>query len=98
VSIFVQAIADATKSVNPEAIVPVSRRARFDAEDAEFILQPHPRGGWFYGASSMERLPVETAITSRSGNSRRFNSNNPDARAKKRPAGGPSAAARSKFG
>jgi predicted TIM-barrel enzyme len=59
----VQEIADAAKSVNPEVIVlchggPVSEPA-----DAEYVLRRTEGIHGFYGASSMERLPVEKAIT-----------------------------------
>jgi predicted TIM-barrel enzyme len=32
-------------------------------EDAQFMLQRIPRLNGFYGASSMERLPTEIALT-----------------------------------
>jgi predicted TIM-barrel enzyme len=32
-------------------------------EDAEFILERCPQCHGFYGASSMERLPTEVALT-----------------------------------
>ena len=61
---FVQGIADATRSVNPEAIVLCHGGPISMPEDAEFILHRTRGVDGFYGASSMERLPVETAITS----------------------------------
>jgi len=61
---FVQGIADATKSVNPEAIVLCHGGPISMPEDAEFILHRTRGVDGFYGASSMERLHVETAITS----------------------------------
>ncbi len=59
----IQAICDAARSVNPEVIVlchggPVSMPA-----DAEYVLQRTDGVHGFYGASSMERLPTEVAIT-----------------------------------
>ena len=59
----VQAIADAAKSVNPDIIMlchggPIAMPA-----DAEFVLQRTKGVDGFYGASSMERLPTEIAIT-----------------------------------
>jgi predicted TIM-barrel enzyme len=58
----VQAIADAALAVNPEIVVlchggPVSM-----PEDAAFVLQRTKSVHGFYGASSVERLPTETAI------------------------------------
>jgi len=58
----VQQIADAAKGVNPEVIVlchggPISMPA-----DAEYVLRNTTGVHGFYGASSMERLPTETAI------------------------------------
>ena len=59
----VQEMHDAAKRVNPEVIVlchggPIAMPA-----DAEYILQHCPQCHGFYGASSMERLPTETALT-----------------------------------
>ena len=59
----VQAIADAAKSVNPDIIMlchggPIAMPA-----DAKFVLQRTKGVDGFYGASSMERLPTEIAIT-----------------------------------
>ena len=58
----VQAISDAAKSVNPDAIVlchggPISMPG-----DAGYVLQRTKGVHGFYGASSMERLPTEIAI------------------------------------
>ena len=59
----VSAIAEAAKSVNPEVFVlchggPIAMPA-----DAQHILDRVPACDGFYGASSMERLPAEVAIT-----------------------------------
>jgi predicted TIM-barrel enzyme len=60
---FVQKIADAAKSVRAETIVLCHGGPISMPEDAAFILH-HTKGvDGFYGASSMERLPVEMAIT-----------------------------------
>ncbi len=60
----VQAICDAARGVNEEVIVLCHGGPISEPEDAEYVLQ-HTRGvNGFYGASSMERLPVEVAITS----------------------------------
>lgn len=58
----VQAICEAARGVNPEVIVlchggPIAR-----PEDAEYVLRRTRGVNGFYGASSLERLPVETAI------------------------------------
>jgi predicted TIM-barrel enzyme len=59
----VQEIADAAQSVNPDVIVLCHGGPISEPEDAEYVLQ-HTRGvHGFYGASSMERLPVEVALT-----------------------------------
>jgi predicted TIM-barrel enzyme len=55
--------AAAARAVNPEVIVLCHGGPIAMPEDADFVLN-HTRGvNGFYGASSMERLPVETAIT-----------------------------------
>jgi predicted TIM-barrel enzyme len=61
---FVQGIADAARQVNPEVIVLCHGGPISMPEDAQFILNNTRGVDGFYGASSMERLPVETAITS----------------------------------
>ena len=59
----VQAICDAARGVNEEVIVLCHGGPISEPEDAEYVLQ-HTQGvNGFYGASSMERLPVEVAIT-----------------------------------
>jgi predicted TIM-barrel enzyme len=59
----VQEIADAAKSVNPEVIVLCHGGPISEPYDAEYVLQRTKGIHGFYGASSMERLPVEKAIT-----------------------------------
>jgi len=59
----VQAICDAARGANPEVIVLCHGGPISMPEDAEFVLQKTNGVNGFYGASSMERLPVETAIT-----------------------------------
>ena len=59
----VQAIADAAKAVNPDVIVLCHGGPISMPEDAEYVLQRTEGVHGFYGASSMERLPTETAIT-----------------------------------
>jgi predicted TIM-barrel enzyme len=58
----VQAIADAARAVNPDVIVLCHGGPISEPEDAAYILQRTTSVHGFYGASSMERLPVETAI------------------------------------
>jgi predicted TIM-barrel enzyme len=60
---IVQAIGDAAKRVNPEAIVLCHGGPIASPEDAAYVLARCDAVG-FVGASSMERLPVETAIAS----------------------------------
>ncbi|WVZ79592.1 hypothetical protein U9M48_027157 [Paspalum notatum var. saurae] len=59
----VQAIADAALGVNPDVIVLCHGGPISGPQEAEFILKNTSRVHGFYGASSMERLPVEQAIT-----------------------------------
>jgi predicted TIM-barrel enzyme len=59
---FVQAIRDAAYGVNPDILVlchggPIARPS-----DAEYVLSRTKGVHGFFGASSMERLPVEIAI------------------------------------
>lgn len=59
----VQAISDAARAANSDVITLCHGGPISDPEDAEFVLQNTDDVNGFYGASSMERLPVETAIT-----------------------------------
>jgi len=59
----VQAIADAAREVNPDVIVLCHGGPISEPEDAEFVLTRTKHVHGFYGASSMERLPTEVAIT-----------------------------------
>ena len=58
----VQEICDVAKDINPEVIVLCHGGPISMPEDAEYVLQRTKGVDGFYGASSMERLPVETAI------------------------------------
>lgn len=59
----VQAMHDAAKAVNPEILVLCHGGPIAEPDDAAYVLQ-HTRGiVGFFGASSMERLPTEVAIT-----------------------------------
>jgi predicted TIM-barrel enzyme len=61
----VQAMHDAAKRVNPEVLVLCHGGPIAEPADAQYILD-HTEGiVGFYGASSMERLPVEPAIENR---------------------------------
>lgn len=55
--------AEAALQVNPDAIILVHGGPVAMPEDAEFILKNTSNCHGFYGASSMERLPTETALT-----------------------------------
>jgi len=59
----VQAICDAARGVNEEVIVLCHGGPISEPEDAEYVLHNTNGVNGFYGASSMERLPVEVAIT-----------------------------------
>lgn len=59
----VQEIADAAKSVNSDVIVLCHGGPISEPPDAEYVLHRTKGTHGFYGASSMERLPVEKAIT-----------------------------------
>jgi predicted TIM-barrel enzyme len=50
-------------AVNPDVIVLCHGGPIAMPDDAEYILQRCPQCHGFYGASSMERLPTETALT-----------------------------------
>ncbi|KAJ4822963.1 ToMV susceptible protein tm-1(GCR26) [Turnera subulata] len=60
----VQAIADAAHRINPSVIVLCHGGPISAPREAEYILKRTKGVHGFYGASSMERLPVEQAITS----------------------------------
>ena len=59
----VQAIADAARGVRDDVIVLCHGGPIAMPEDAEYVLTRTKNVHGFYGASSMERLPVETALT-----------------------------------
>jgi len=58
----INAIAKAAHENNPDIIVLCHGGPIAEPEDARFILQHCPTCHGFYGASSMERLPVEKAL------------------------------------
>src|SRR5262249_50208071 len=58
-----QTLHDAAKAVNPEILVLCHGGPISEPEDAQYILS-HTKGVvGFFGASSIERLPTEVAIT-----------------------------------
>ena len=59
----VQAIADAARGVCNDVLVICHGGPIAMPEDAEYVLHRTKNVHGFYGASSMERLPVETAVT-----------------------------------
>jgi predicted TIM-barrel enzyme len=58
----IQAMHDAAKDVNPEIIVLCHGGPIAEPDDAAYVLQHTTGIAGFFGASSMERLPTETAI------------------------------------
>ena len=65
----IQAMHDAAKAVNPEILVLCHGGPIAEPEDAAYVLERTVGVVGFFGASSMERLPTEVAITE---NARRF--------------------------
>ncbi|GAB4847464.1 ToMV susceptible protein tm-1(GCR26) [Ancistrocladus abbreviatus] len=59
----VQAIADAAHRISPNIVVLCHGGPMSGPQEAEFIMKRTRGVHGFYGASSMERLPVEQAIT-----------------------------------
>lgn len=65
----IQAMHDAAKAVNPEILVLCHGGPLAEPEDARYVLERTTGVVGFFGASSMERLPTEVAMTE---NARRF--------------------------
>ena len=59
----INAWAAAAKAINPEVIVLCHGGPIATPDDAQYILRHCPACHGFYGASSMERLPTEVALT-----------------------------------
>ena len=59
----INAWAAAARAVNPDVIVLCHGGPIATPDDAQFILRQCPSCDGFYGASSMERLPTEVALT-----------------------------------
>jgi predicted TIM-barrel enzyme len=68
---LIQTMHDAAKDVNPEVLVLCHGGPIAEPEDAAYILERTKGVVGFFGASSMERLPTEVAMTE---NMRRFKS------------------------
>jgi predicted TIM-barrel enzyme len=73
---LVQAIRDAAVEVSPDVIVLCHGGPIAEAEDAAYVLQRTTGVAGFFGASSMERLPTEIAMTE---TARRFKTLHPSA-------------------
>lgn len=67
----VSSMLEAAKKTNPDVLVICHGGPIASPEDTQYVLKRVPTLAGFYGASSMERLPVETAIAE---NARRFKS------------------------
>ena len=61
--VLVDAWAEAALKVNKDAIILVHGGPVAQPEDAEYVLRNTRSCHGFYGASSMERLPTELALT-----------------------------------
>ncbi|KNF08360.1 hypothetical protein CLPU_8c01250 [Gottschalkia purinilytica] len=59
----IQAIADAGRKVNPEILVICHGGPIAEPEDAKYVLERTKGVDGFFGASSVERIPTEKAIT-----------------------------------
>ncbi|NRF95907.1 phosphoenolpyruvate hydrolase family protein [Paenibacillus frigoriresistens] len=66
---LIQAMHDAAKEVNPDVLVICHGGPLAEVEDVRYVLERTKGIVGFFGASSMERLPVEIAITE---NAKRF--------------------------
>jgi predicted TIM-barrel enzyme len=60
---LVQAMHDAATAVSPEVLVLCHGGPIAEPEDAAYVLERTRGVAGFFGASSMERLPTEVAIT-----------------------------------
>ena len=60
---LIQAMHDAAKAVNPEILVLCHGGPIAEPDDARHVIEHTAGVVGFFGASSMERLPTETAIT-----------------------------------
>jgi len=60
---LIQPMADAAKEVNPDIIVLCHGGPLSEPQDVQYVLSRLRNVTGFYGASAMERIPVERAIT-----------------------------------
>src|SRR5471030_3084031 len=60
---LIQAMHDAAKRVNPEILVLCHGGPIAEPDDAAYVIAKTEGIAGFFGASSMERLPTETAMT-----------------------------------
>jgi predicted TIM-barrel enzyme len=60
---LIQAIQDAARSVNPDILVLCHGGPIAEPDDAAFVIERTQGVVGFFGASSMERLPTEIAMT-----------------------------------
>ena len=60
---LIQAMHDAAKRVNPEILVLCHGGPIAEPDDAAYVIANTDGVVGFFGASSMERLPTETAMT-----------------------------------
>ena len=67
----IKAMLEAAKKTNPDVLVICHGGPIASPDDTQYVLERVPALAGFYGASSMERLPVEIAI---SENAKRFKS------------------------
>jgi predicted TIM-barrel enzyme len=58
-----QDITDAARTINPDVLVLVHGGPVADPDDVQYIMDRTKNIAGFYGASSLERLPVEIALT-----------------------------------
>ena len=68
---LIQAMHDAAKRVNPDVLVLCHGGPIAEPDDAAYVIERTEGVVGFFGASSMERLPTEVAMTE---NMRRFKS------------------------
>ena len=66
---LIQQMHDAAKAINPDVIVLCHGGPIAEPDDARYVLVGTTGVAGFFGASSMERLPTEVAMTE---NMRRF--------------------------
>ena len=60
---LIQAMHDAARAVSPDVLVLCHGGPIAEPEDAAYVLERTTGVAGFFGASSMERLPIEIAMT-----------------------------------